>query len=902
MLNECTRDMQKLMAELEVCRSQLARARLVATELERENKLLAAKSGRNPFAAAEEKSLHWLYNKLVLESCPEIIVFFDENLRFVIGSRACINELGHCENTNIGGFALKDVFAPKVAESWIANIERQCAKVLRTRLSCRDSGVIPYIGGTFGYAQTSVSPVMDESGVCRGVLLVINDITELTLTKERAEAAALSKSSFLANMSHEIRTPMSAVKGLAELLLRTGLNHLQKDYARNILKSADMLLSIINDILDFSKIDAGKMDITTTAYKFADFLDDIVVLVNLRAKEKGLLFFVDIDPALPSVLKGDEIRIKQIALNILSNAVKYTKTGWCRFSVKGERFDDKVKMVFQVADTGIGIKEEDLPGIFDAFFRSDLHTTRGIMGTGLGLAIAKRLLLAMDGDISVKSIYGRGTVFTFQLAQEIADPTPLADTGANAGKYALVLDDGLRGAQLNGIIKLLGVKTAYCSDIEDISVFSSERFTHCVYSEELVGGSLSKIQNMFADCEFVAIKDTRFSLRDTENSGETAIYEPFTLTKVNALFNKDRRDAEPADDSFGGNVKFTGAKALLVDDNDINLMIGGEMLRSYGLNVTEAENGQKAVNFCREKKFDIIFMDHMMPTMDGIEAAARIRALGSGLNGDTPIVMFTANVVSGVADEYKALGLQDFVGKPVEMKELYRVLSKWLPPETQHGGASKDKAADAPPQAVFDLLEAMEGFGVYATDAVRELGGDLREYITRLETIASILADVPKQLKALAAAGDLENFSEQIEQVQDLLYQIGARDFAGRAKSLAAAARNGNTAYINMDFNNFLDSLHLLEKKLEVLAPLAKGKSMQTSLLNNSSYIRLCITKVQKALQEKKTYEALANVEILLGVSLDKRLDAHFIQIMKSIETHDYDGGIKLCENLLQNY
>jgi CheY-like chemotaxis protein len=625
------------------------------------------------------------------------------------------------------------------------------------------------------------------------------------------------------------------------------------------------------------------------------------VFVNLRAKEKGLLFFVDIDPALPSVLKGDEIRLKQIVLNILSNAVKYTKAGWCRLSVKGERFGDKINMSFQVADTGIGIKEDDLPDIFNAFFRSDLHTTRGIMGTGLGLAIAKRLLLAMAGDISVKSVYGKGTVFTIQLTQEISDPAPLADTSANAGKYALVLDDGLRGEQLNGIIKLLGVKTAYCSDLEDISVFSSERFTHCVYSEQFVGGLLAKIKSMFAGCEFITVKDTRISLRDAEDSGQAAIYEPLMLTKTNALFNKNLCDAAQTDVSSGGNLKFTGAKALLVDDNDINLMVGGEMLRSYGLSVVEAESGQKAIDFCREMKFDIIFMDHMMPAMDGIEAISQIRATENGLNGNTPAVMFTANVVSGVADEYKARGLQDFVGKPVAMKELYRVLVNWLPQEKQRG-EDESKADAAPLQAVFDLLEVLDDFGVRATDAVRESGGNLSEYIARLETIVSILADVPKQLKTLAAAGERENFAEQIEQVQKLLYEIGARDLSGRAKSLAAAARGGNNAYINMDFNNFLDNMHLLEKKLEVLAPLAKGKSTETSLLNNSSYIRLCVAKVQKALQTKKTYEALANVEILLGVSLNKQLDARFMQIMKSIESHDYDGGIKLCENLLQNY
>jgi CheY-like chemotaxis protein/nitrogen-specific signal transduction histidine kinase len=743
---------------------------------------------------------------------------------------------------------------------------------------------------------------MDDGGLCCGVLLIINDITELTLTKEKAEAAALSKSSFLANMSHEIRTPMSAVKGLAELLLRTSLNGLQKDYVRNILKSADMLLGVINDILDFSKIDANKMDIIASPYKLADFLDDVVMLVNLRAREKGLSLFVDVDPSLPSVLKGDEIRLKQIALNILSNAVKYTQKGWCRLSVKGERADGKIKMAFQVADTGIGIKEDELPDIFEAFFRSDLHTTRGIMGTGLGLAIAKRLLIALDGHIAVKSVYGKGTTFTFQLVQEIADPSPLADIKANAGKYALVLDDGLRGEQLDGIIKLLGVKTARCADVEDIGVFSSERFTHCVYSEQFSGEHLAKIKSASPGCEFIAVKDLRMSLGRAETGNEAVIYEPLLLTKMNALLNKGLFDAASAATS-DGNLKFTGAKALLVDDNDINMTVGGEMLRSYGLSVVEAESGQKAIDFCRETKFDIIFMDHMMPEMDGLEAASRIRGMENGLNAGTPIVMFTANVVSGVADEYRARGLQDFVGKPVEMKELYKVLVKWLPPEKQHGDLGKDEAAGgSPAQASFDLLEVLDDFGIHATDAVRELGGDLPEYIARLETIVSILADVPKQLKALVAAGDWKNFAEQAEQVQKLLYQIGARDFAGRAKSLAAAAREENTAYINMDFSNFLDSLHLLEKKLEVLAPLAKGKSRETSLLNNSSYIRLCIAKVQKALQAKKTYEALANVEILLGVSLDKQLDALFIQIMKSIETHDYGGGIKLCENLLQNY
>jgi len=383
-----------------------------------------------------------------------------------------------------------------------------------------------------------------------------------------ANKANEAKTKFLAKMSHEIRTPMNAIIGMAELALREKITSTVKEYILTVKQAGTYLLSIINDILDLSKIESGKLEIVPSNYSFSSLLNDVVNIVKMKIVDSGLRFDINIDSNIPNSLFGDEARIRQVLLNILGNAVKYTKEGFISFSVNGEIIESTVHLTIEIADSGIGIKPEDLKKLFGEFVRMDMESKKGIEGTGLGLAIAKNLLTAMGGDISVKSEYGKGSTFTIKLPQKIS---------------------------------------------------------------------------------------------------------------ANELFDSIKNDSIT--------IKFNApnAKVLVVDDIDANLKVAKGLMQPYKMQVDLCTSGAEAIEKIKANGYDLVFIDHMMPDMDGVEATKLIREMYANL----PIIALTANAVSGVKEMFLENGFNDFLSKPIDIVELNSILEKWLPREKQ-GNARGD--------------------------------------------------------------------------------------------------------------------------------------------------------------------------------------------------------------------
>ena len=499
------------------------------------------------------------------------------------------------------------------------------------------------------------------------------DITEQRRL-EAAELANRAKSEFLANMSHEIRTPMNAIMGMADLAIRQNPPDNILEYLGNIKTAATSLLTIINDILDFSKIEARAVEIVPERYELPSFINDIVTMIDIRIGNKPLDFIVEDSPDMPRALIGDSIRIKQIMINFLTNAVKFTDSGQIKLSIATAPTGDPNTVLLKVAveDTGRGIKKEDLPRLFETFSQLDTKKNRNIEGTGLGLAISKNLLELMGGSISVSSKYGQGSCFSFEVAQRVADAEPCVRIDCAEGLRAGIwLNNAAKAESLEKTLRKMGVAADILQGAGNLEGYSHIFFDYANYPRIAAGGTT----------EAKGIALSRDYMEDRNPSGNAVtVYMPLTSSLTATLLGMgaaEQASAEPEENRRA--LEIIDACLLVVDDNDINLTIAESVLEEYGARVHTARSGQEALDMLADNHYDIVFMDHMMPEMDGTEAVTLIRKLPEEKFRTLPVVALTANAVGDVRSLFLECGMNDFLSKPMDLREIERVLKEWLP-------------------------------------------------------------------------------------------------------------------------------------------------------------------------------------------------------------------------------
>ena len=498
--------------------------------------------------------------------------------------------------------------------------------------------------------------------------------------KNDAIAANVAKSQFLANMSHEIRTPLNGILGMDAMLLEECKEESLKEYARNIQSAGQSLLSIINDILDISKIEAGKLEILPVEYELFSVINDCCNIARVRAESKSLSLQMRIDLELPSSLWGDEVRIRQIINNFLSNAVKYTKEGEITLSIGCESLaEEQIMLTIQVKDTGIGIREEDLEKLFHSFTRIEEKRNRNIEGTGLGLNLTKNLVEMMGGEIHAESVYGEGSCFTAKIPQQVINPEPMGD-----------------------------IEKQY------------QQFLHASESQRL------------------------------------SIVAP-------------------------------DAKILVVDDVEMNLKVIKGLLKKTEIQIDTAESGMTCLRCVTKKRYDLIFLDHMMPEMDGVETLQQMKLRTDNLNGDTPVIMLTANATRGAKEEYMRAGFSDYLTKPVKEEDLQEMLAKYL-------GEGLIQQKDSPTDGGGDIFQSLEQISELDVQTGLRYCMDEKFYEEILREY--VQSDKTAGLEQFFDARDWDNYSIIIHGLKSTSLTIGAVSLSEEAKALEMAAKSGDENYI----------------------------------------------------------------------------------------------------------
>ncbi|MCL1917736.1 MAG: ATP-binding protein [Peptococcaceae bacterium] len=704
--------------------------------------------------------------KSILDATPLPITVTDANMNWTFVNKAVEEFLGTKFEDMMG----------KPCSNWNAHI----CNTPDCGIACAKRGLKQTFFNQNGRShQVDIETLKGPNGETVGFIEVVQDITQIeSMAKKQAEAeaASVAKSTFLANMSHEIRTPMNAVLGMSELLLQEKLNERQLRYAKDIKTAATALLATINDILDVSKIQAGKLSLVPVHYDFTMLIDNMGSMVQFLADGKNISFRLVVQEHTPVYLYGDDIRLRQVLTNLLSNAVKFTKEGYVQLAVSCT----DTTVTITVSDTGTGIPAESLPTLFEAFEQADVEKHRDKTGTGLGLTISRSLVEMMGGQITVESVYGRGTSFHVEIPKVLGDETLIHEA----------------------------------------------------------------------------------------NDKEAAIYAP-------------------------------DARILVVDDNTANLNVAAGLLRLCGIQTETAESGRQAIHMVQQHPYDLVFMDHRMPGISGVETTQVIREQGI----DVPIIALTASAVVGAKEMMLAAGMNDYLWKPIKKAELMHILKKWI---------SAEKLLDPLPEAeaeesmesggeehrgFWDRIEQMEGLDL--SIGLDRVGGRREVYKKILKVMVRETEKSKKNLPQFLSAEDMENFRIEVHGIKGALANVGAMELSAKALELERASDKMDSAFCVSNLPGLLDGLNDLSRHLQESFALLKQNGSAAGITELPPELPSIFQRMMEAFDEIDLKLIDEEVKTLNTVPVKGALKEEIEHIQDMIRMMDYDAATEHIQEVL---
>ena len=718
------------------------------------------------------------------------------------------------------------------------------------------------------YYEKQIVALQNNEGI-QGYSLVLMDVTklhnlmqELQVEKQNAEDANQAKSAFMSNMSHEIRTPMNAIVGMTEILLRSQLPEQERGYLYNIQNSGNALLRIINDILDFSKIESGKLELTEDQYEPTSMLSDLgmIFLNRIGGKEIELLF--DIDSKLPAKLYGDELRIRQVIINIVNNAIKFTEEGYVKLTIQVKSIEeDFVELYFSVKDTGQGIAQEDLEKIFTSFQQVDTKKNRYKEGTGLGLSISRQLIEMMGGSIEVQSEYGKGSEFYFTIRQKIVDTKPAASMKEENKGDVILFRFGtsylLEAA--NKLAQAYGIQVIQGDCISEDQIPAKYIFTNSI---TLFSEQEREIFHKWGSMIYVL---TNPMLDSAGEPGTIALNKPLYSVNFCQAINKEVQDASAKSENY---MNFTApdARILIVDDNEMNLKVALGLLEPLHMQIDTKTSGRQALDAIQKNQdYDLVFMDHMMPDMDGVEVTHALRALGEPYFQELPIIALSANATTEARKMFQDEGLNDFVAKPIQMQEICECLLKWLPEDLV-----KVNTAEAPSGVTEEEdLPVIEGLDI--AEGIKNCGTQ-KLFLSLLGDFYKLIDPKSAKLEQCLKDGMIRDYTIEVHALKNTARMIGAMELSGLFYEMEQLGNAGEEEKIRERTPAVLD---LYKSYKPILAEYAKeedgNKEKASPAVMRETLMRLHdamdtfdLDEADNALKELKRYELPDNLQPML--------------------------------------
>lgn len=726
---------------------------------------------------------------------------------------------------------------------------------------------------------------------------------------EELKAAERSKDNFLANVSHEIRTPINTICGMSEVVLHKELPETIVNDIFHIQTAGRNLMSVVSDILDFSEMQSGKMEIVEETYNITSTINDIINMTMARKCEKHIELIVDCDAGIPCGLVGDEQKIRRVIMNLVNNAIKFTDDGCVSIIITYRKEEYGINLAVTVRDTGIGMKEESLEKVFAKFNQVDVSSSRQEGGIGLGLSISQAIIHKMNGVIKIKSQLEKGSEIQFVIPQKVVDESPIIHVNHRESISALVYINMEQfemseirdeyASNIRHLVQQLNVKCHVCRNLAELKRRAArEQSSHVFIGLEEYQEDRVYFDEMSLLTKLIIIID-RPDEKYIKNKNIIRIYKPFYILPIVLVLNSKTGVRGGEHMVRQGHFVAPEAHILVVDDNLMNIRVIEGILQNYQIRVTVAESGKEALEKIETKEYDFVFMDHMMPVMDGVETLHKIRCKPGKYFTEVPVIALTANAIAGTREMFLAEGFTDFLPKPVETSVLERVLKRNLPenkiiPLQENEEERKKQPEMEEKELIIGDLNVEKGL-LYC--------GGRDRYLSILKAYRQEGEDHISRIEQLYKENDWKNYTIEVHGVKSSMLSIGAEHLSELAAKLEKAGKAGNVDIIRNSHGEMIDEYRRLIKELQEISLLQENENtgeteenlpvledsefeQMTASLENAMYV-LDGGRMREILAELQKYQ-------YHGVPLAKSLE----QIQKKVEMSDYMSAVEAVQRL----